>query len=1473
MERIKQTISSLTKGINKDLDVFNTDKEYRTFTLNGITDSIDGSDASIQSEPGNLPVHQERGYKTIGAIYGNGETYIFSTNGETSKILIQKEGVTQEVIVSDCLGFEECTYIQGQFRVKNGCDRIIYWNDCENPDRRINLDKLHQYRDEEGNWDCNLMSLNPDVSPVCIDAELVQSGGKLRLGNYYAIVELLDDNLNVIYKSLEAPYISVYDRVGFNLDNTDTLLGGLPPVNTSIKYTVSNVGNYSYARMNFIIATTGDGLTTTAIRKPELIPIGSDTFTYTLKGFDSNDQDISVGELTIPLVKYKTSCHMEQVQRRLLRADIKENKYDYAEFQKAASKITTKWVSKEVKAEDQVQTFQGDEIYPFSIGYITKEGNKLPPFHIPGRAANIYNPLDQLDGFVLDNVINAFTYCLVLNIKNNTNIIQETTYEINFDTQGESISLLESATLDPLSEEEFQVYCTQDEFTNIQTNFENNNELTFSYTIEEVASDPDLFIYNNNGWDNTVYPEWIEDLAPWYTKEQYEELISNETTIEEITNLVNKNYIPKRWEVFNTAYKIRSYKGGMAYHECENTYPSFNCEEDYWGEDHWGNKLTGTPIRHHRFPCRTLIPVEGKEGYVNQLGIEFDNIEYPHEDIVGHYILVGNRDEENKTVLESGISGRLRTSQDFTKDANGNFDDCEIDFQSNNAAVFNYYELFEESFGQGIGNPDFAELPWSYVITPTGLVNKQYPRGEYLKTNYIKSRESKKVCQLTSGDGKFLQFNDSDTDLRFRNRNITYRNLRQTPSQFNYNIEESAVVSPTAYVEAENTSLFNLSSAMPMHFHRTNRRMDISPKQLHYVYIKNTNYNVYCELDSVSYRQLGNCISEEGDVNSFYDGDTFISELDPLNYMFTRVGDGVLDTIAIALVVVAATLLTIATAGIATPLAAAMVIAVAAVGTIYAYGQAIGELIAKDTFKKFFQDDDGDNFYRLFNLDLNGETKFGSEHIKGFYVESPINMNLVHTSPDPILSHYSGSSSQNLLTHVRDKVARFEEDENNENKNTFRFRADGILPEGYLYNADFSRLNIDTPCFPLSYNYDHCSSCNGEFKNKIVYSRLSLDEEIQDTFVTNLANDFIDIPANRGPITELKYIGSNLLIHTEKSTFVINPNPQVLQATGSDVFVGNGSFLSIPPIELRNTGYGYAGKQGRFASTMTDFGYVWADDNRGEIFTFDNQLDILSEKGLQQWFKENSHGESRLGFDPRFKRLLITNKSECESNVCKDWTLSYSPYFNWISWHSYIPDFYYNDSTHYYSVLNGTWQHQHNNNFQTYYGRKYDFIVEYVSPTMITDDLHTIHYVARTEKWDDTHSKWIQTPEITFDRLMAYNSCQSTGLQDIEYINQITNPYGNLNDKVTVINTDKNYKIANIWDYSIGQPILTSNCEFINEPIDCVSFDENIDYDKSPYDKGPLKDKWIKTRLYFNPEEDVKKIINLINNNNYISIR
>jgi len=1383
----KNRTTQLHGGLDQTFSELHTKKDTLTLALNAVRDSSIGDAFTYSSEPGTEVTHtfEDENQRVVGSIYGDNNTvYVFSVNANAgmSEIGQVQNCEYSTILRAPCLNFERNHPITGEYRVIHGCERVLYFNDGINPDRRINLDQLNDYKEflndecTAFSWDCNQMNFNPDNQPICIqEIEVLNSGGELPLGQYSFSADLLDEDLNLIQRSDISLPVNIYDDPtnddytqidgGFNILQATEQFGGIQPTNKSISVCFANLpAGASFIRVNVIRAITGDGVTTDAHTIGTLIPINTDKECFIYDGFNvtRGDQQIDYSGLLIKPLSYDSSAVMEQVQGRLLRANLIETIQDYSPFQSFASKIkvaptfnrrpTNQVVIGNPKDPNLERvSYMPDEVYALGIVYILDDGTETPVFHIPGRPATAF-----------DKVI-----------------------------------------------------------------------VSGSNSQNPYNSDQPHFRVFNSGTETT-----------------------------------------------------------MGYYECPNNYiePDKCCTPDYWSTDCDGNSLTGQPIRHHRMPSVTLCD------NVQVLGLQITNINYP-PGVTGHYIVRAQRNEVDKTVLDQGLIGPMRTEQ---------IEIAKVDYNG-------------IAFGLGTDTvPRSTNHVWmwspkmafynEYISDCYITLNKQHSPGG--RTTDI---ECFRINQTRLGGEKVDAYLLGDVmDFKVCNE----------PPQTNIVPLSTHLLDPGSFYDLRRTDpqytgtdiqrVINLSLDNRVQHMMLPNNLQFDAHSIMSVTIKSCK-DVYCNLNALTYVKTHNCTSNVNETvingsrtQTIYGGDIYHSEAkftDSRIFAFEETpATALLQALAIYVATIVAVLLTVATAG-----AGAVIAPIIIAGAVGITANLVAGLIthfSDGTYGVFTDEDHYEQCRKDANnnfLNIQGDSWMGlsTRLFSGIHLYSEINTELRHSGTDVCGEYFNGESAQDIINWMIPRFFETIADEDGDDRRHFNL----TCPQYYLYNRDYSRHNRDTPYFPINtITYDFCSECQGLFPNRIIYSPQSEDVQLQDRYLRTLAADFIDIPAHRGQITGMKYIGNRLLVHTEQTTFILQPNPQQLRADQTTVFIDTGDFLGIPEIEIRQTDLGYGGSQSRIAYSLNEYGYFWVDQQNGEIFQYTSQLNEISKIGLDQWFKTNlpksgtnnpgeitscSSNGITLTYDNRYERLLITKR---DTQSCQSWTISYSfKYQSWTSWHSYLPYYYFSDNLYFYSMDCRTAtinKHLHECDYHTYYGNKYPFAIEWIQTNeYATEDLQTIHYIAQAKKFDKQHKKWVHCP-YTFNKAVIATDCESTGLQNLEYIDQQNNPYQNVivdADVMTVTPVDDHYKICGIYDFSISQPLCSSNCELL-ETEDCGFYQNGHGYlDEIPintevptdqYQYKQLDGKYFKTRLIYVPnDEDIKQFFYLSVQNTLPSMR
>lgn len=191
-----------SKGMNFDLTArYVTEGEYK-LALNCNSESYFGdSVGGLSSDVGNtLQALSKFDYKFIGAINTDTSTFVvFLTNGTTSDIALfdPLSGSLSTLISTDDLNFDLNYPVKGVFRLRNGCERVIYFTDTINPFRVINLDSLDNYKNDDGTWNAKTMELNRSFNPIkYANISVEDSGGSHRVGAKQLSYRYLDEDGN-----------------------------------------------------------------------------------------------------------------------------------------------------------------------------------------------------------------------------------------------------------------------------------------------------------------------------------------------------------------------------------------------------------------------------------------------------------------------------------------------------------------------------------------------------------------------------------------------------------------------------------------------------------------------------------------------------------------------------------------------------------------------------------------------------------------------------------------------------------------------------------------------------------------------------------------------------------------------------------------------------------------------------------------------------------------------------------------------------------------------------------------------------------------------------------------------------------------------------------------------------------------------------------------------------------------------------
>lgn len=373
----------------------------------------------------------------------------------------------------------------------------------------------------------------------------------------------------------------------------------------------------------------------------------------------------------------------------------------------------------------------------------------------------------------------------------------------------------------------------------------------------------------------------------------------------------------------------------------------------------------------------------------------------------------------------------------------------------------------------------------------------------------------------------------------------------------------------------------------------------------------------------------------------------------------------------------------------------------------------------------------------------------------------------------------------------------------------------------YIYDKSYSKQSTES----VNYQYDSFFKgqidCKTNYPNRVIYTSQSSeidDNYLPDNYLINRALDFHDFELKDGKLISIKGIeGNKVLVRQENSSSVFNAYIEI-NTNQDTALLSVGSIFGNKPIKFTKPSVGYFGTQHK-AMLNTPFGHVSVDSLRGNVFLVANNgqgLEEISNHGMRNWFKENlpfqinkyfpnvdiDNAFNGIGlsmvYDNRFNCFYITKLDYIPTrddivydgenflltnNVLdlkdkryfssKCWTLSYNFHTkSWMSFHSFLPNYYIENIDNFDSgIESGLWKHSvTNKSFQTYYGKKYPFIIESTTkPNLQQFIVEDINFYLDVVKYVNNYDYYFK--QKSFNKAVVYNRLQNSGLLELNISN------------------------------------------------------------------------------------------------------
>lgn len=470
----------------------------------------------------------------------------------------------------------------------------------------------------------------------------------------------------------------------------------------------------------------------------------------------------------------------------------------------------------------------------------------------------------------------------------------------------------------------------------------------------------------------------------------------------------------------------------------------------------------------------------------------------------------------------------------------------------------------------------------------------------------------------------------------------------------------------------------------------------------------------------------------------------------------------------------------------------------------------------------------------------------------------------------------------------------------------------------YLYNKTFSKQNAENEftSLPIDYTNDKCKS---SFPFRAIFSEKQVNTAIEkkNNWLIYRPLSKFDFPQNNGDLISLDGIeNKQVLARFENKTLLYNALLTIPTST-ADAYLGQSLFSQqVPPLDFSDTDLGFFGSQHKFF-LKTEIGHISIDAKRGSVFLIQGQkandisgdiskfltefLSFQINKYFPDYNIDNHFNGCGLHgvYDSKYDRIIITKKDykPLTENILyengvfvKDnlqieltdtryfcnysFTLSYSFKTNsWVSFHSYIPNYYVGNSNFFYSGKpNSLWLHNTSLTlFNNYYNNKEPYIIEYPLYFGGADEIiQNIKDYSKILKYTD-FQEFIETDDIYFSHAIIYNNQQCSGT--LKLTKKPKNSISSYNkypiyhaDEKEILYTKSNsfYQFNTFWalQKSSQQVMWKKSCDSLS--IYKELNNDNMNYSKRSFNKAPLMSKNCLIRLINNDVDNCKFVSNFI---------
>ena len=1244
-------MENFKKGMVDDLSQIDNPENSWLFALNMVNSSEESNYTELQNEAGNekcWTLMQNNiafiQMEIIGHVNLNEqEVLVIACNEDeltnTTKVNIYLVRDCMEKLILSQFSINTFQYtkknlVKGVFKYFNN-ERIVYLYDGVNPDVFLRIDRLSEQLDSNGILIQKKIRHKPEYfTPNISLLKINNNQGSLLTGKYQIALRYVDSLGNKTDFAKISGLIPItketgsYQQQDGSFDTEET--------NKSISFNFDYIDRaYEYIEVAAIAYNDGLGIpkayivdkiytngnnATTQTYDVNNIATHYTSFEYLLTRIDLNNSvQIPISEIITPSAKYESSYVMLQDSNRLLKANLKERNIDWGLVQKyIVNSIRSHYYVKAIPHDDvksgkydyQNKSLMRDEIYMLGLVITLKDGSKSPVLPLIPRMKDTTTQGVNIGSLVLDtynfdhhNRLDPVTQATWDSCVYNPLVVTD-----------EDFDIVNNST----NAERWQVYNTairQNTFTNPDGSTDSQGQ--FAY-YESTALYPDIKLEDNSN----VYPTGNVRCfkMPDCTLEPHFEYVGDKEFIRtlgvyieniQLDNPLFPEELKSYKDYYDTIELVYADRNGNKTVLDKGILTS-NIKLDYFADS--DNDMPQESLYHQSLQ-HTTQPDSRVFSYTDHVRTITTSVPYPPFSQDYEFIPVPlgatnfiygkfNNGGKGNTLSIPGqqmcnklVSFHSPLSKFEKESMTGSHFKYELE-------LYTYKEKLTEPMNHGNfqlfkERRKYEKLETKnilYTITSSELNKSWIPFG---KGTILPPFPSLNLTNRVISNNIFIDTNE-DYSSRCGN-NYPYRFLNSSQQEHSlYEIESQlSEYSTDVWVNPVGSNREFLKHSP---FTMANNHLDVEStyndfgqytKSYNYVAIKNNLTNAYNNFNYLKFYSFENNIKvSDPNVDVFdmlcFGGDIYINK-----FSFRRTYGGYIPNKDVA---------------------------------------ALTDFLEKNTTKESNPAQSYNSNVGAFGTTTNINSFFDAQLIT-FYCESDISSEFRNEGEsvyrqEMILEDDQDVSGTNIRTSsLETKIEKYYPKSYSANKEEFlmlelnansitRTKDDGtterftVFPNYYSLNKDYSVNNTIQPNFiynyPLNYRYSN------EYPNRIIWSEKSFIEDASDRYRVFRVNDYKDINANTGKITDLFTVGNKIMLNTERNFYMIPNNNQQLKTDTSTLYLGTGQYLALDEIKIGDVNYSYAGNQGRFNRITTEFGVVFVNQEQGKIYNFSDRLNDIT---------------------------------------------------------------------------------------------------------------------------------------------------------------------------------------------------------------------------------------------------------------------